>query len=861
MSDIVVVVESPAKAKTLEKYLGPGFKVLASYGHVRDLPARDGSVRPDEDFAMTYEAAPKAAKWMAAIAKAAKGADTLYLATDPDREGEAISWHVAQELERRKALKDVTVKRVAFHEITRDAVREAMRSPRDLDMDLINAQQARRALDYLVGFTLSPVLWRKLPGARSAGRVQSVALRLVCAREAEIESFRKREYWTVDAAFHTAAGAPLATRLTNLDGNKLAKFDLADAEAAGAAGAAIEARDFAVSKVERSQSKRHPAPPFITSTLQQEAARKLGFGAKRTMQVAQRLYEAVNLGGELVGLITYMRTDSVNLAREAVAGCRKLIANDFGARYLPDAPRRYKSSAKNAQEAHEAIRPTAFDRRPADVAGYLDNDQRRLYELVWKRAVASQMESALINKVTIDVASHDAAVGLRASGSQVAFDGFLKVYREGRDDPPQEDEEGRMLPAVERGEALTLDAVKPAQHFTEPPPRFTEATLVKRLEELGIGRPSTYASILSVLQDRDYVRLEKKRFVPEDRGRVVTAFLECFFQRYVEYDFTADLEDKLDEISNGRLGWKDVLREFWTPFAVAVDETKELRFADVRAALDRALGAHIFADDGSGRDARACPSCADGRLGLRLGKFGAFVGCSNYPDCRYTRQLVGEGGAEGAADQAAIGPRELGVDPATGAQVSVRKGPYGHYVQLDAGDAGGKPKRVALPKDAAPGDIDLETALSLLALPREIGTHPESGEPIVAGIGRFGPYLKHGKTFVSLPAADDVLTIGLNRAVTLIAEGKKGRRAPAPLREVGPHPRGGKPVSVMDGRYGPYLQHDGINAPLPKTATPEAITLEDAVAQLDARGKPPKRRQRGAGKKAKTPRKRAAAGE
>ncbi len=861
MGGNVVVVESPAKAKTLEKYLGPGFKVLASYGHVRDLPARDGSVRPDEDFAMTYETEPKAAKALAAIARAVKGADTLYLATDPDREGEAISWHVAQELERRKVLKDVAVKRVAFHEITRNAVRKAMDSPRDLDIDLVNAQQARRALDYLVGFTLSPVLWRKLPGARSAGRVQSVALRLVCAREAEIESFRQREYWTVDTAFRTAAGALLTTRLTHLDGNKLDKFDLADAATARAAGAAIEARDFAVSKVERSQGKRHPAAPFTTSTLQQEAARKLGFGAKRTMQVAQRLYEAINLGGELVGLITYMRTDSVHLAREAVAGCRKLIASDFGARYLPKAPRAYKSSAKNAQEAHEAIRPTAFDRCPADVGGYLDDDQRRLYELVWKRAVASQMESALINKVTVDVAARDATVVLRASGSQVAFDGFLKVYREGRDDPPQDDEEGRMLPAVERGESLGLDAVKPAQHFTEPPPRYTEATLVKRLEELGIGRPSTYATILSVLQDRDYVRLQKKRFVPEDQGRVVTAFLECFFRRYVEYDFTAELEDKLDEISNGRLGWKDVLREFWTAFTVAVAETKELKFAEVLAALERVLGAHIFADDGSGRDPRGCPSCADGRLGLRLGKFGAFVGCSNYPECRYTRRLVGNGEGAGPDDQAENGPRVLGVDPASGARVSVRKGPYGNYVQLDAGDAGGKPKRVALPKGTAPEEIDLEMALRLLALPRELGPHPETAEPIVAGIGRFGPYLKHGKAYLSLPAADDVLTIGLNRAVVLIAEGK--RRAPTPLRAIGPHPRDGKPVTVMDGRYGPYLQHDGLNAPLPRTASPEAITLEEAVAQLDARGKPPKRRRRAASKKttAKTPRKRAAASE
>ncbi len=669
MTPNVVVVESPAKAKTLEKYLGPDYKVLASYGHVRDLPAKDGSVRPDEDFAMIYEVEARASKHLAAIAAAVKGAERLFLATDPDREGEAISWHVVEALELKKVLKNVDVKRVAFHEITSDAVRTAMAHPREIDMDLVNAQQARRALDYLVGFTLSPVLWRKLPGSRSAGRVQSVALRLICSREIEIEAFKPREYWTVETEFRTPADAPLTARLTHLDGRKLDKFGLADEAAARAAVAAIDAGDCAVVEIERKKTRRNPAPPFTTSTLQQEAARKLGFAAKRTMMVAQRLYEGINLGGDMLGLITYMRTDSVHLAREAVSSCRDMIQSTFGAAYCPDQPRFYKSTAKNAQEAHEAIRPTEFERRPDDVAPYLDADQRRLYELIWKRAIASQMESAVMDQVAIDIAPADGRVRLRATGSIIAFDGFLKLYREGRDDDGNGRDENRLLPPVEKGAPLARVATVPTQHFTEPLPRFSEATLVKRLEELGIGRPSTYASILSVLQDRNYVRLEKKRFIPEDRGRLVTAFLESFFARYVEYDFTARLEDRLDEISNGKIEWKEVLRGFWSPFRAAVDDTAELRVADVLEALDRILGPHIFPVDGSDGDPRACPGCDDGRLNLKLGKFGAFVGCSNYPECRHTRSFTAEGANGENGSAAGNGPRELGSDPRTGTPV------------------------------------------------------------------------------------------------------------------------------------------------------------------------------------------------
>ena len=837
----IVVVESPAKAKTLEKYLGPGFKVLASYGHVRDLPAKDGSVRPENDFSMTYVADEKGGKHVAAIAKAVKGAETLFLATDPDREGEAISWHVVEELKHRKALKDVAVKRVAFHEITRSAVLAAMAEPRDLDMDLINAQQARRALDYLVGFTLSPILWRKLPGSRSAGRVQSVALRLICEREMEIEAFKPQEYWTVEANFTEPGGKTLPARLTRLDGRKLGKFDLPDEAAAKAATATIESRDFTVAAVERKQVKRNPAPPFTTSTIQQEASRKLGFGARKTMMVAQKLYEGLAIGGETVGLITYMRTDSVNLANEAVTGCRTMIVSGFGPDYLPDKPRVYRSRAKNAQEAHEAIRPTAFHRRPQDVASYLDKDQTRLYELIWKRAAASQMASAVLNQVGIDIEPADGKATLRATGSTIAFDGFLALYIEGRDDNGSDDE-GRILPNVAEGAALVRRDVTPSQHFTEPPPRFSEATLVKRLEELGIGRPSTYASIISVLQERNYVRLDSRRFYPEDRGRLVTAFLECFFQRYVEYDFTAQLEDKLDEISNGRVYWKDVLTEFWGTFKASVYDISGLRVSVILDALNDLLGPHIFPATEDGGDPRLCPGCKKGQLSIKVGRFGAFVGCSSYPECRYTRALTYNEEEAAAASATAAGPRELGMDPASDLPVTVRRGPYGFYLQIGEAKKRSKekPKRASIPKGYAPDTIDLDTAVGILSLPREVGAHPESGKTILAGLGRFGPYVKHDGVYFKLPADEDILAIGLNRAVTVIVEGKGRRRANEPLREIGAHPSGGAPIVVMKGRYGPYLKHDGLNATLPKDVDVEAITLDEAVTRLEEYGKPAK---------------------
>ncbi|HTT80353.1 MAG TPA: type I DNA topoisomerase [Stellaceae bacterium] len=835
----VVIVESPAKAKTINKYLGRDYKVVASYGHVRDLPAKDGSVLPDSDFAMSWEVDGRSEKHVKEIAAALKGADRLFLATDPDREGEAISWHVREVLKARRALKkDIDVKRVVFNEVTRNAVLDAFRHPREIDRELVDAYLARRALDYLVGFTLSPVLWRKLPGSRSAGRVQSVALRLICEREREIEAFRAREYWTIEVEFATEAGERFIAHLSHLDGRKLDRFDLDSEEKARAAAEAIlKAAGFSVASVERREVRRNPFPPFTTSTLQQEASRKLGFGASRTMSVAQRLYEGIDLEGDTVGLITYMRTDGVAIAAEAIAAARRLIGDDFGARYVPAEPRIYRSPAKNAQEAHEAIRPTDMTRRPGDVARHLDNDQRRLYELVWKRTVASQMASALLDQVSVDIADPSGKIRLHATGSVVVFDGFLKLYQEDRDDA--EEEETRRLPNMREQERLARGAVTPNQHFTQPPPRYTEASLVKKLEELGIGRPSTYASILQVLQDRDYVRLDKRRFVPEDRGRLVTAFLTSFFERYVEYNFTADLENQLDDVSGGRIDWKQLLRNFWRDFSLAVDGTKDLTVKAVLEALDGELGPHFFPNDASGRDPRLCPACGKGRLALKLGRFGAFIGCANYPECRYTRAFAVDGAD--ADSGAAAADSMLGTDPATGLRVALKKGPYGHYLQLGEADNGTKPKRVALPRGLKPADVDLDTALGLLALPREVGRHPETGEPISAGIGRFGAYLKHGKQFASLAGDDDVLSIGLNRAVTLLAEAKSGgRRGPQLLRELGPHPDGGT-VGLYRGRYGPYVSHDGAIASLPKGADPDAFPLDraiDLLAVQRAKGKP-----------------------
>jgi len=824
----VVVVESPGKAKTINKYLGSGYVVLASYGHVRDLPSKDGSVQPDDDFAMTWEVDVKAAKRLNDIADALKGADTLILATDPDREGEAISWHVLEVLNRKKAVKGAKVQRVVFNAITKSAVTEAMKNPRDIDMELVDAYLARRALDYLVGFTLSPVLWRKLPGSRSAGRVQSVALRLVVDRELEIERFKTQEYWTVEA--DVAAGSdPFLARLVKHDGKRLTKFDLGDETTAHAARSAVQAATFKVASVEKKPARRTPAPPFTTSTLQQEASRKLGFSAQRTMQAAQKLYEGIDIGGETVGLITYMRTDGVQSAPEAIDEARTVIAGRYGKEYVPESARIYKTKAKNAQEAHEAIRPTSLSRNPGSLR--LEPDLGRLYELIWKRMIASQMEAARIERTTVELESSDGRTGMRASGQVVLFDGYLAVYEEGRDD--EEGEDGGRLPVIREGAEAKVLAARADQHFTEPPPRYSEASLVKKLEELGIGRPSTYASILTVLRERDYVRMDKNRFIPEDKGRLVTAFLEQFFRKYVEYDFTADLEQRLDLVSAGELDWKQLLREFWKDFHAAVGEIGELRVTHVLDALNESLGPHIFPDKGDGTDPRACHVCGTGRLSLKTGKYGAFIGCSNYPECRFTRPIAAPDGEEAAES----GDRELGVDPETGHAVWLKIGRFGPYVE-EVGDE--KPKRASLPKGWPPASVDLEKALRLLRLPREVGVHPVEGGTILAGIGRYGPYVQHNGTYANLESAEEVFDVGLNRAVTVLAEkragGGRGGRAPAgALKELGAHPTDGKPVRILSGRFGPYVKHGDTNANVPKGADPQAMTLEEAVVVLAER--------------------------
>ena len=831
----LVIVESPAKAKTINKYLGSDYEVLASYGHVRDLPSKDGSVLPDDDFSMHWEADAKGAKRLSEIAEAAKRADRVILATDPDREGEAISWHVLEVLNKKKALKDTHVERVTFNAITKSAVLEAMANPRQLDMELVEAYLARRALDYLVGFTLSPVLWRKLPGARSAGRVQSVALRIVVDREMEIEKFKAQEYWSIEADLN-ADSPPFTARLVKHEGKRVQRLDIKDEATAAAARAAIDAGDFTINSVEKKPVRRNPAPPFTTSTLQQEAARKLGFSAQRTMQAAQKLYEGVDETG---GLITYMRTDGVQTTPEGIAQAREVIGKEFGPAFVPQEPRYYKTKAKNAQEAHEAIRPTNIARHPDSLR--LDSDLQRLYELIWKRMVASQMEAARLDRTTVEIETPDGLTGLRATGQVVTFDGFLAVYEEGRDEKQkgaEGDDEGddtSRLPALKEGAKAKVDAIRTDQHFTEPPPRYSEATLVKKLEELGIGRPSTYASTLSTLRDREYVRVDKNRFYPEDKGRLVTAFLEQFFRKWVEYDFTAALETQLDEVSAGQLDWKVLLRQFWQDFHAATQAAGELRTTAILDALNESLGAHIFPAKEDGSDPRECPLCHQGQLSLKTSRFGAFIGCSRYPDCKYTRPVASPSAEDGSAES---GDRELGIDPATGQPVQLKIGRFGPYVEI-APPEGDKPKRSSLPKGWSPASLTLDQALRLLALPREVGVHPEDGKMITAGLGRYGPFVLHAGTYANVSDIDEVFEVGLNRAVALLAEKRAGRpgrgAATAPLKDLGAHPETGEPIHVMAGRFGPYVKSGKINATLPKGTAPEELTLEEALPLLAAR--------------------------
>ena len=834
----LVIVESPAKAKTIEKYLGNDFKVLASYGHIRDLTPKDGSVDPDAGFSMVWENYSDKTKQLKAITDEAKKADRLVLATDPDREGEAISWHVLEVLKKRKAL-PAKVDRVTFNAITKPAVTEAMKAPRHLDEDLIDAYRARRALDYLVGFTLSPVLWRKLPGAKSAGRVQSVALRLLVEREREIEAFKPQEYWSISALMEHQ-GQEFNTRLVTLNGKKLDKLSLGDEGAAMAAKAKVEAGHFKIDNVETKPMRRNPPPPFTTSTMQQEAARKLGFAASHTMRIAQQLYED--------GAITYMRTDGVQMDAGAISEARKAITDRFSGAYIPEKPRHYTAKAKNAQEAHEAIRPTDFsiDRKGS-------GDHAKLYDLIFKRALASQMETAQLERTTINLADGTGQQMLRATGQVIRFPGFLALYEEGTDD--SQDEDSGLLPAMAKGDSPARKSVDATQHFTQPPPRFSEASLVKRMEELGIGRPSTYASILQVLKDRAYVRIEKNRFFAEESGRLLTGFLERFFERYVAYDYTAGLEDELDEVSGGRADWQAVLSEFWKDFKPKTEEVMEQKPSDITAQLDIFLEPYLFPAKEDGSDPRTCPKCADGKLALRGGRFGAFVACSNYPECKFTRRFAQNGGA---GDNEDTGPEELGVDPETGEKVNKLVGRFGPYVQRGEGkDA----KRSSIPKDLPGEQLDLEWALKLLSLPRTVGTHPETGNDITASIGRYGPYLAHDGKYARLGSTEEVFETGMNAAVVKLAEAAanpgRGRRAAAtPLKILGKNPDSDAEIKLMDGRYGPYVTDGTTNATIPKTVDKDSLTLDEALALIAERAaKGPAKKK---GKKA-APKKKAAA--
>lgn len=825
----LVIVESPAKAKTIEKYLGKDYKVLASFGHVRDLPSKNGSVDPENQFAMSWSVDTQSKKRIKDIDIALASADKLILATDPDREGEAISWHLLEVLSKKKSFKGKLVERVVFNAITKKSVTEAIANPRQLDQELVDAYLARRALDYLVGFTLSPVLWRKLPGARSAGRVQSVALRLICERENEVEAFNPQEYWTVHSDMVSADNKAFPARLVALKGDKLDKFSLNNEASALAAKAAVDAATLTVKSVQAKPLTRNPQAPFMTSTLQQEASRKLGFSATQTMRTAQQLYEGVDIGGETTGLITYMRTDGISMVGEAISDCRAAIASDFGDSYLPSQHRVYKSKAKNAQEAHEAIRPTSFSRSPDTVR--LSGDMKKLYELIWKRAMASQMASAKLERTTIEIGDAANSVGLRATGQVVRFDGFLKLYEVTKSKSEDDDDsDNTTLPAMREGDNANAKKTDAEQHFTQPPPRYSEASLVKRMEELGIGRPSTYASILKVLQDRGYVKLDKRRFTPDDKGRLLTAFLENFFGKYVQYNYTAELEERLDLVSSGDLDWQKLLSDFWNEFSASVDETKDLRVTHVLDALNDALRPLVFPDLEGGGDPRKCPKCEDGQLSLKLGKFGAFVGCSNYPECKMTRPFgQGEGADEMAEDKI------LGQHPENGKDIVLKTGRFGPYVEMEGEK---RPKRTSLPKTWEYESMDLEKGLRLIELPRKICAHPEDGNQIIAGLGRFGPYIKHNTTYASLPEIDDMFEIGMNRAIEMIAEKKAnpGRgRGGKVVKDLGEHPTSKKAVQIMEGRYGPYVKYEKVNATIPKGTEPKDVTMEMALEIIAAK--------------------------
>ena len=823
----LVIVESPAKAQTINKYLGNDYKVIASVGHIRDLPSKDGAVKPEENFKMSWEMNKDKDNVVKEIIGALKSADSLILATDPDREGEAISWHLKEILDHKKTTMGKPVERVVFNEITKSAVLEAMKTPRDINSELVEAYLARRALDHLIGFSISPILWRKLPGSKSAGRVQSVALKLICEREIEIEKFNIEEYWSISSIFSTAKEEKFSSRLTILNSHKLAKMDIKNEKEADLALQDIKKSKFNISKIELKRVKRNPLPPFTTSTLQQEASNKLGFSASRTMRVAQKLYEGINIGSETSGLITYMRTDGVQLSSQAIEELRNEITNRHGENYIPQKPRVYKSKAANAQEAHEAIRPTLISRDPESISQFLDSDQNKLYKLIWKRTISSQMQSAELDETAADIANQDQTIIFRANGSQVIFPGFY-IYRDREDD--------RLLPKLIENEKVDLIDLKSEQHFTQPPPRYTDASLIKKMEELGIGRPSTYASILQVLVNRSYVEKEKGRHIPQERGRILTAFLNNFFGKYIEYDFTADLEKQLDKVSDGKLNYKNLLKEFWDGFKPHLNKMSELEREKILEALEKELAELFFPSDDikNGTPNRQCPTCSNGNLGLELGKYGAFLGCSNYPECKFTKQIASNQDENNDNENFIPGnDGVLGVDPTTGLSVLIKKGPYGIYLQL--GDEK-KPKRTSIPRLVSAKDINLEKALAFLSLPRLIGQHPESGQDISAGIGRYGPYLKYDINFISLPADETVINLGLNHAVVLIAENSEKLG-----KVLGDHPDGSGKIFVKSGRFGPYVEHNKLRATLPKDITIEEINLDKAIELLIAKAARPKR--------------------
>ena len=834
----LVIVESPAKAQTINKYLGSDYKVIASVGHIRDLPSKDGAVLPDDNFKMSWEMHKDKEKVVKEIIGELKSADSLILATDPDREGEAISWHLKEILNSKKTIMQKPVERVVFNEITKNAVLDAMKKPREINTELVEAYLARRALDHLIGFSISPILWRKLPGSKSAGRVQSVALKLICEREIEIEKFNIEEYWSISSIFSKNNNENFSAKLFVLDSKKLAKMDLKSEDDANEALDKIRKSSFNISKIETKRVKRNPLAPFTTSTLQQEASNKLGFGASRTMRIAQKLYEGINIGSETTGLITYMRTDGVQLSSQAIDELRNEITNRHGKYYIPQTPRVYKSKAANAQEAHEAIRPTSISRDPENMSQYLDNEQLKLYELIWKRTISSQMQSAELDETAADISNKDMSIIFRANGSQVYFPGFF-VYRDREDD--------KILPKLVENEDVDLEKADGEQHFTQPPPRFTDASLIKKMEELGIGRPSTYASILQVLINRSYVEKEKGKHIPQERGRILTAFLNNFFGQYIEYDFTADLEKKLDKVSDGKLNYKKLLEEFWDGFKPHLNKMSELERDKILEALENELSDLFFPKEDltkNGEPNKKCPTCSNGKLGLELGKYGAFIGCSNYPECKFTKQIASNQNEENDANSTFM-PNDdgiLGIDPESGLNAIIKKGPYGIYLQL--GDEK-KPKRTSIPKLVEAKGIDLQKALAFLSLPRLIGKHPETGQDISAGIGRYGPYLKYDINFISIPADETVINIGLNHAVVLIGENSEKLG-----KVLGDHPDGNGKVLAKSGRFGPYVEYNKIRATLPKSISLEEISLDQAIELIIAKAaKPPRTKKKTVKKK------------